>query len=158
MLKIAIAFALSCALSLMLSAAGSGDLTSARRTLADLRTFAAAIEAYGADHKTYPSMTSITDLRSALEPKYVGGMPLKDGWGHEYRYLVSSDGRHYRVVSAGSDGVFQKDFAQISKQPPDNRSSKNFADDIVYQDGSFRRLPDALKSAFELHEDRQVKP
>jgi hypothetical protein len=132
------------------------NLKNARRTVADFRTLAVVLESYATDHNEYPGVATVAELGPLVVPKYVTALPLKDAWGTDYRYLVSPDRRHYRFVSAGADRAFDKQYEEITNTPPENHASDNFADDIVYQDNGFRRLPVELKKAFDLHEERRA--
>jgi Type II secretion system (T2SS), protein G len=76
------------------------------RTLMDMRAIQTAIEAYGVDHPAYPKAKTIEELRELVQPSYIANTPMKDAWGTPFRYLVSPDGKTYRLVSAGSDGTF----------------------------------------------------
>lgn len=77
-------------------------------TLMDMRAIQTAIEAYGIDHPTYPVAASMAELRALVQPAYIAKTPMKDAWGTEFRYVPSPDGASYRLVSAGSDRVFQE--------------------------------------------------
>src|SRR5207244_12329058 len=57
-----------------------------KRTMADIRTVATELESYEADHKSYPSATSIDELMHALVPKYARSVPVIDGWGARLHY------------------------------------------------------------------------
>src|SRR5450759_4697941 len=69
-----------------------------KRTMADMRTLATAIEAYAVDNNNYVAGTCaaglFTDVGtpttdtsfSALTPTYIAAAPKKDGWGHSYVY------------------------------------------------------------------------
>ena len=71
--------------------------------------------------------------------------PESDMWGHPYEYVVSSDRHHYRIVSAGADGVFDWDSRKIEilkeGQSPAVRYRDRLEDDFIYADGSFIQLP-----------------
>jgi type II secretory pathway pseudopilin PulG len=110
-----------------------------KRTMADMRYAAAAIEAYGTDHfrEEYPTGTTLAQIRSHLEPKYTKALPLVDGWGHEYRYMPVQ-GRGYVIVSAGKNMTFEID-------SPDEYASgttSSFDCDIVYANGRFVVYPE----------------
>jgi hypothetical protein len=77
-------------------------------TLMDMRALQTTIEAYAVDHSTYPMAKSMAELRALVEPIYIAKTPMADAWGTEFRYAVSSDGKDYRLVSAGSDRVFDE--------------------------------------------------
>jgi len=93
------------------------------QTMADMRSVAVAAEAWAVDHNDlYPPSTTWAELRKELEPAYIKELPLKDGWGNELAWIVSTDRKHYRIVSAGAD----KD---------------RHEDDIVFADGTFVQAP-----------------
>ena len=114
-----------------------------KRTMSDIRTIATAVEAYGTDEEKYPPDS---ELKKVLEPTYIKELPAKDGWGNAYFYMASPDGTHYRIASAGSDGVFEWDTRKIStaevKEP---KYSESLADDIIYQDGMMVQVPAITK-------------
>lgn len=104
-----------------------------KRTLADLRSIAVAIESYAVDHDAYPVASSTGDLEAALVPTYINALPAQDGWGHAFR--VSSNGESYGLASAGKDGTFE------SCEPA---QTTRFDDDICFVDGRFVRYPEGL--------------
>ncbi len=117
------------------------------RTMRDLRTVATAIEAYATDENHYPKVSSYGDLKAILSPTYIRDLPEKDGWGTPYRYSVSIDGQHYRLVSAGADHQFEGGSDTIATfdektRPPVIRSA-SLDSDIIYQDGGFVQAPAA---------------
>jgi len=118
---------------------GERELAAAKRTIADLRTIATALEARATDTNEYPDAADMETLRKLLEPTYIRHMPSRDGWGHEFIYLGSPDKQQYRFVSAGSDGVFEPNSRQLTKMPA--RESDRFEDDIIFQDGEFVQVP-----------------
>jgi hypothetical protein len=123
-----------------------------RRTMADMRALATAIEAFQTDQpdETYPAASDMAGLKAQL--KGIGmsqKFPEKDMWGHSYEYVVSGDRHHYRIVSAGADGVFDWDSRKIEipkeGEPPAVRYRDRLEDDFIYADGSFIQLPDQAK-------------
>jgi len=115
------------------------NIAAAKRTIADLRTLATVIEAYATDSNEYPAAADMEALRKLVEPTYVRHMPSRDAWGHEFIYIGSPDKQQYRLVSAGSDGVFEAESRRLTKVQP--RESDRFEDDIIYQDGEFVQVP-----------------
>jgi hypothetical protein len=77
-------------------------------TLMDMRAIQTAIEAWAVDHGVYPKAATMAELRDLVQPLYIARTPLTDAWGTEFRYVVSSDGQSDRLVSAGSDRVFDE--------------------------------------------------
>lgn len=115
-----------------------------RRTMADMRTIAAAVEAYAADHEEYPLAGDYAALESLLVPDYLVELPKGDMWGHAYAYVVSPDGEQYRIVSAGADSIFDWDSRKIaegSAQQAATRYRDRLEEDFIFADGDFVQLP-----------------
>lgn len=89
-----------------------------KRTLADLRVIATALQGYSSNEvaegnpELYPDAGSMADLEPFLVPEYLQSLRQVDGWQHEIRYLCVRDSERirgcesFRLVSAGSDGQF----------------------------------------------------
>ncbi|MEA2166228.1 MAG: Type secretion system protein [Thermoanaerobaculia bacterium] len=123
------------------------------RTMRDLRSVATAIEAYSTDENHYPKVMSYDALKPVLSPTYIRDLPEKDAWGTPYRYAVSNDGAHYRLVSAGADHQFEGGSDMIAlfdeKNRPPAIHSASADRDIIYQDGAFMQLPAAAAAKME---------
>ena len=52
-----------------------------KRTMADLRSIATAVESYSVDLTLYPVATSMAALTPLIEPVYINNPPTDDGWG-----------------------------------------------------------------------------
>ena len=113
-----------------------------KRTIGDLAAISTAVEAYAVDENKYPQES---ELKKALVPTYVKELPEKDGWGNAYFYMASADGKHYRIASAGSDGVFSWDTRSIGSGAKETKYSDDSGEDIIYQDGEFVQAPSAIK-------------
>lgn len=115
-----------------------------RRTMADMRSVATAIEAFAIDEEGYPT-GDFQSLKELLVPTYLVKFPEKDMWGYGYAYQVSPDGEHYRLVSAGADSNFEWDSRRIvmneSDEFDDPRYSEHLEDDLIYADGQFVQIP-----------------
>ncbi|HKF57255.1 MAG TPA: type II secretion system protein GspG [Blastocatellia bacterium] len=85
------------------------------RTTADMRTIAAALEAFHRDHGSYVQGTSGAVLMDNLAPRYIEKLVRTDAWSHEFQYQGGRSG--YRLASPGPDG------------------KPGTGDDIVYQNG-----------------------
>jgi len=81
------------------------DAERARWTMQDMMSWKTVFDAYYTDHKEYPHVSSVAEARAIAEPVYIKAAPLNDAWGHPYR--IEADGKTFRVVSAGADGVFK---------------------------------------------------
>jgi len=111
-----------------------------QRTMADMRTFAVAVERYATDYQRYPSPR---DIKSSLLPTYLNALVEKDAWGTDILYLITTKGfPQYRIVSAGPDGIFSLESGQIDTNiTMSPKASDSDGDDIVYQNGTFVRYP-----------------
>jgi len=107
-----------------------------RRTMADIRTMAVALQNYASDHEDkYPVAARAADLRPLLEPKYLSSVPAMDGWGHELRYVTWTGG--FAISSGGSDGVFD----HMSPDQYTKQATAGFDCDLVYANGEFVQYP-----------------
>lgn len=145
-------------LVVLLAAIEDGDQPKIKRVIADMRTMAAAVEAYAGERGAYPRAANMTELRAALDPQYVQGLHVTDPWTNEYRYLITDDGKHYRIVCAGADGKFERAWEKMKAEPPKQQLSIDAASDLVYQDNGFRVVPEGFEKAFTVHEQRRVVP
>ncbi len=73
-----------------------------KRTMADVRQIATAIESYAIDNTAYPVASSLSTLAASIEPSYIKVLPAADGWGRAY--TIDSTPVEYTVWSGGSDG------------------------------------------------------
>jgi hypothetical protein len=91
-------------------------------------------------------------LRSrTVAPAHRRVTPLMDPWGTPYRFLVDSATGVYKVVSAGSDRVFDSTNLQWAAQEQESWApvrTHSMSDDIVFIDGkNFARIYDYPKDA-----------
>lgn len=114
-----------------------------KRTMADMRTIATAVESYAAEENAYPELP-MSELASVLVPKYVEAMPTHDGWGTELRYECwpSGECRNYAIGSAGADKVFEHGSAM--EYETDTKTT-GFDNDIVFANGSFAQYPEGVQ-------------
>jgi type II secretory pathway pseudopilin PulG len=137
-----------------------------KRTMADLRTIATALEAFATDKNDYnvdsfrgPDTVKGTDTRMdfealhrvrfsdlerALSPTYIRKMPRIDGWGHEFEiaigdYDVKGRAQLYALRSPGSDGI-------VERGPYVYGPTEKFEDDVVLSLGNFIRYPEGVCS------------
>ena len=127
------------------------DRSLQKRTMADIRSIATAWEARATDTNSYDlesaaiphngrKAVTTAEMAHVLEPTYIRHFPRTDGWGNEFRFLVSNfeEGRAgtYTIRALGSDGRPDRDL---------NLSgiTKNLADDVVFSNGSFIRYPES---------------
>jgi general secretion pathway protein G len=121
-----------------------------KRTMADMRTIATALEARATDEDTYaieslPVSLTATDFTSltpvplnalerALTPKYMRMPPPRlDGWENEFEVRVGA--KSYGIRSRGSDG----DADPIIRF---NYRIQSFEEDLVFAGGNFIQYPE----------------
>ncbi len=108
-----------------------------KRTMADMRTLATALEAYGMDHsqEEYPPGEYAASLAPHLQPKYLTVLPGVDGWGTGIRYRPLAN-RGYVIASAGADKTFEESDRYTKGE------TSNFDCDIVFSNGEFLQYPE----------------
>ena len=117
-----------------------------KRTMADMRDLAIAIESYNTDNNMYPTAICITpdegtyaalDTASfvRLKPTYIAVPPVTDGWQKFLHYAngPGGNGQGYTIQSNGRDGSAGATICG---------TTTNFNDDIVYTDGTFTEWPE----------------
>src|SRR5262249_40366060 len=118
-----------------------------KRTMADIRTLATAIETYNADNSSYPTaacpstvpaanQTLTTNSFTLLKPTYIQP-PFTDGWKNPIHYGVDVANFEYNISSYGRDGVADGDVASLPCG-----TTTDFNNDIIYSNGSFVQYPD----------------
>lgn len=108
-----------------------------RRTMADIRTLATSVSAYGVDFAVVPQIPDgvITDLFPYIAPTYLRRKPTQDGWQNPIHYYgISQD---YTIWSFARDGVKQSTL--------DLRATTNFDADIVMVNGIFVQWPEGMQ-------------
>jgi hypothetical protein len=109
-----------------------------RKTMADMRAIATALEARATDTNDYPD-ASFEDLEGLISPTYIRNVPKVDGWGTPFVYVGNA--MHYRIISAGADRRTEWSSRQISESGVESRPTDDPDADIVFQDGSFIQYP-----------------
>ena len=101
-----------------------------KRTMADLRTIATAVESYNVDNSAYPAATDVSSLSPSIRPVYLDSVPPKDGWGHAF--VIQSVSLRYTIGSGGKDGG-----SLIFVGGP----TSDFDDSIIFSNGAFVQWP-----------------
>jgi general secretion pathway protein G len=116
-----------------------------KRTMADIKALAVAIESYHVDNSNYPSAACAsglftspgpfldTDSFTNLSPTYIAQPPARDGWGRFMRYNVDAAGVNYNVRSLGRNGA--ADAIACG-------TTTNFNEDILFSNGVFLQWPE----------------
>jgi len=105
-----------------------------KRTMADLRSIATAIESYAVDRNTYPEARTIDELAPLVEPEFIRVVPRSDGWEHPFGVASSKDG--YTIYSRGKDGEGSDCAPAVTTR---------FADEICMTAGRFTRYPTGMQ-------------
>jgi general secretion pathway protein G len=121
-----------------------------KRTMADIRNLATAIESYNVDNNFYPDAVAcpdfggITTLKAVgtgsftlLKPTYIAVPPTLDGWSKPLSYGTGTNHQSYMVASSGRDGL-----PQPVTVPTTCGTTTDFNSDIVYSNGTFVLYPD----------------
>lgn len=114
---------------------GALDRGRQKRTMADLRSIATALESYSIDATIYPVATDITSLKNALEPIYIQTAAPIDGWG--VPFIVDSAQTDYTLGSGGKDGGGLNYIGG---------PTTSFDDAIIFSNGQFRQWPEGMQS------------
>ncbi|HYO76336.1 MAG TPA: type II secretion system protein [Thermoanaerobaculia bacterium] len=125
-----------------------------KRTMADMRTAASAVEARATDTNEYPIPTAdavtlewpatnkdISDLTSLISPTYIKRIPIYDGWGNIMKY--GSDGQSYAIKSYGSDE--SENYSGVTSESGPITTGA-FDCDIIFSDGVFVMYPEGVQS------------
>lgn len=110
-----------------------------KRTMADTRAIGTAAEAFAVDNNRYPSAGSdVTVITDDLEPTYIKKLPVKDGWGTGFDYIVDSgaNAQQYTIQSYGKDA---------SAETCTKAITTNFNNDICFSQGSFTQFPEGIQ-------------
>ena len=72
-----------------------------KRSMADMRAIATALEAYSVDFNFYPktAATKVTDWNTYLTPTFIKRMPLNDGWNQAFVAIGDAAGTSYTIYS-----------------------------------------------------------
>ena len=108
-----------------------------KRTMADMRSIATAVESYAADNNAYPRGASLDDVRPQVVPKYIAKLPALDGWSHAFHYEPIEQG--YVIISPGADGILDA----VPEYTP--RKTTNFDCDIIFANGTFVAYPEGVQ-------------
>ena len=106
-----------------------------KRTMADMRSIATAIESYAIDNTGYPVASSLSTLAASIEPSYIKVLPAADGWGRAY--TIDSTPVQYTVWSGGSDGGSLNYFGG---------PTSSIRDSIVFSGGVFMQWPEGQQT------------
>ena len=117
-----------------------------KRTMADTRALATAVEAYHVDNGAFPSAacsgytalgTALTDTSfTLLTPTYISQPPKRDGWGRFLVFSVDAARANYNIRSYGRNGT---------GDTLDCGTTTDFNADILYSNGTFLQWPEGTQ-------------
>jgi len=113
-----------------------------KRTMADMRNIATAVESYVVDFNFYPRKGASEDLRTTLlpflEPTYMRVLPQVDGWSNNYQWIGdATDGADYTIWSKG-----RRFTAALGTY---RGATTNFDNAIAFSNGSFVIWPEGVQ-------------
>lgn len=110
-----------------------------KRSMADMRAVGTAAEAFAVDNNRYPTAGSdVSAITNDLEPTYIKKLPVKDGWGTTFDYVVdnTSNAQQYTIQSYGKDATSESCQKVLTQ---------NFNNDICFSQGSFTQFPEGIQ-------------
>ncbi len=121
-----------------------------KRSMADMKSLATAIEAYATDRDFYPAAAGFTlpsglslptgtvgTVSASLTPTYLRVTPLVDGWSSYFTYGTNAARNDYALRSGGADGALET--------TPVWGITTNFNADIILVDGTFTQYPEGVQ-------------
>jgi len=116
-----------------------------KRTMADLRSLATAIESYQVDFNFYPKVASLgnaSTLSPYLSPTYIKRIPDNDGWNQPLCSQLDAGGLTYSVWSLGKGAATTcAAFATTT-----NPQTTDFSADIIFSEGRFTQWPEGMQT------------
>ena len=116
-----------------------------KRTMADLRSLATAIESYQVDFNFYPKVAAlgpVRDLDDYLSPTYIKRIPDNDGWNQPMCAQLNASGTTYSVWSLGKGAAT----ACAAFATTANPQTTDFASDIIFSEGRFSQWPEGMQT------------
>ena len=119
-----------------------------KRSMAEIRTIAIALEARATDVNEYPVAHNMDEIERYLVPTYLKEMPRQDGYRNGFRYESwqvdphQPGPDHYAVASAGRDWKWEK--RSLRDYTPQITHSVDC--DIVYVNGAFVTYPEGFQN------------
>ncbi|HEY3202445.1 MAG TPA: prepilin-type N-terminal cleavage/methylation domain-containing protein [Thermoanaerobaculia bacterium] len=119
-----------------------------KRTMADIKALAAAIESYHVDNSLYPAAAcspgnftasgpTVDDVSfTNLTPTYITQPPVRDGWGQFFLYNTDAGAANYNVRSLGRNGTTNALACG---------TTTDFNEDILFSDGVFLQWPEGTQ-------------
>jgi type II secretion system protein G len=110
-----------------------------KRTMADMRSIATAIESYSVDFNFYPKVgaTKVVDWNTYLTPTFIKRMPSTDGWNQTLLALGDTGGTSYTIWSQAKGAL-----GTLAAGGP----TTDFTAAIVFSNGQFAHWPEGMQT------------
>ena len=121
-----------------------------KRTMADMKNLATAIEAYAVDWNAYPAAAgfkmpsglslptgTLGEASGSISPTYLRMVPLVDGWNSYFTYGTNTLKSDFALRSTGADG--------IAETTPAFGATTDFNADIILVDSTFVQFPEGAQ-------------
>ncbi|HVN74723.1 MAG TPA: prepilin-type N-terminal cleavage/methylation domain-containing protein [Thermoanaerobaculaceae bacterium] len=111
-----------------------------KRSMADMRAIATALEAYSVDFNFYPRVgfTNATSLETYLTPTFIKRLPYNDGWNQAFVLISDGGGTAYTIYSQAKGGA--------GTIPASSGPTTDFATAIVFSNGQFYSWPEGMQT------------
>jgi type II secretion system protein G len=113
-----------------------------KRSMADMRAIATALEAYSVDFNFYPKVSVSGQMNNQLDgyltPTFIKRLPTNDGWNQPFVLLNSSLGVSYTIYSQAKGGT---SVIEAASGP-----TTDFASAIVFSNGQFYAWPEGMQT------------
>ena len=106
-----------------------------KRTMADLRSIATAVETYAVDMTFYPAATTMAQLKNSIEPTFIVNASSLDAWSRPL--VIDSTQLDYTLGSGGKDGGALNFLGG---------PTANFNDAIIFSNGQWWQWPEGTQS------------
>ena len=106
-----------------------------KRTMADIRAIATAVESYNVDNTAYPVAADVSALTGSIQPVYLDPVPDLDGWGNSF--AIQSQAERYTIGSGGADGGSLNWVGG---------PTSSFNDAIIFSNGVFAQWPEGTQN------------
>jgi general secretion pathway protein G len=109
-----------------------------KRTMADIRTLAAGLQAYAVDNGAYPLVGDT--IAKSLQPhltRFVKLVPADDAWTNAMIFKTNDIGSDFTLISLGSNKAQDLPYAY--------GITNRFRDDIVFNNSSFLQWPEGVQ-------------
>ncbi len=111
-----------------------------KRTMADIRSIATAVESYTVDFNFYPKIVpgAVSTIQTYVTPTYIRKLPATDGWNDTMHWMGSTTGGGYTIWSGGRSNAAGWDGYQ--------GQTTSFDSTILFSNGSFVEWPEGVQT------------